>query len=155
MVDKIKHDDSMISPPMLVGQISRLQRSFMRESEPENSIMSQNSCRAIFWSLVHGDGVTQLELAEATRLKPPTVSVALKRMEEEGYVRREPDPMDMRAVRVFLTEEGRKLDEEHRMRIHSIDEITMQNISDEDTEYLRKLLIQMRDNLTRERETKK
>jgi DNA-binding MarR family transcriptional regulator len=127
----------------------------MRESEPENSIMSQNSCRAIFWSLVHGDGVTQLELAEATRLKPPTVSVALKRMEEEGYVRREPDPMDMRAVRVFLTEEGRKLDEEHRMRIHSIDEITMQNISDEDAEYLRKLLIQMRDNLTRERETKK
>ena len=122
----------------------------MRESEPENLIMAQNSCRALFWSLVHRDGVTQLELAESTRLKPPTVSVALKRMEEQGYVRREADPMDMRAVRVYLTDEGRVLDESHLDRIRRIDEIAMRGISEEETKLLRALLIKMRNNLANE-----
>ena len=150
MNKKIIHDDENITPTMIIGQISRMQRSRMRESEPENSIMAQNSCRAIFWSLVHGDGVTQLELAESTRLKPPTVSVALKRMEEQGYVRREADPMDMRAVRVYLTDEGRVLDESHLDRIRRIDEIAMRGISEEETKLLRALLIKMRNNLANE-----
>lgn len=150
MNKKIIHDDENITPPMIIGQISRMQRSRMRESEPENLIMVQNSCRALFWSLVHRDGVTQLELAESTRLKPPTVSVALKRMEEQGYVRREADPMDMRAVRVYLTDEGRVLDESHLDRIRRIDEIAMRGISEEETKLLRALLIKMRNNLANE-----
>lgn len=150
MNKKIIHDDENITPPMIIGQISRMQRSRMRESEPENLIMAQNSCRALFWSLVHRDGVTQLELAESTRLKPPTVSVALKRMEEQGYVRREADPMDMRAVRVYLTDEGRVLDESHLDRIRRIDEIAMRGISEEETKLLRALLIKMRNNLANE-----
>ena len=150
MNKKIIHDDENITPPMIIGQISRMQRSRMRESEPESSIMAQNSCRALFWSLVHRDGVTQLELAQSTRLKPPTVSVALKRMEEQGYVRREADPMDMRAVRVYLTDEGRALDESHLDRIRRIDEIAMRGISEEETKLLRALLIKMRNNLANE-----
>lgn len=150
MNTKMKRDDEHISVPMIIGQISRMQRSRMRESEPENSIMSQNSCRALFWSLANSDGVTQLELAESTKLKPPTVSVALKRMEEQGYVRRETDPMDMRAVRVFLTDAGKALDASHLDRIHRIDEVIMRGISEEETQILRSLLIRMRDNLANE-----
>jgi DNA-binding MarR family transcriptional regulator len=50
-------------------------------------------------------------LGEALRLEPATLSPLLKRLETLGYVRRERDPGDERALRVELTPEGRALRE--------------------------------------------
>jgi len=49
------------------------------------------------------------ELSETLQLDPGTLSPLLKRLEAKGYVRRERDPHDERALAVVLTERGRAL----------------------------------------------
>jgi len=49
------------------------------------------------------------ELSSALQLDPGTLSPLLKRLEATGYVRREKDPADDRALAVVLTERGRAL----------------------------------------------
>ena len=52
------------------------------------------------------------ELADLVKLDPGTLSPLLKRLEAKGYVRREKDPHDDRALAVVLTDEGRALREQ-------------------------------------------
>jgi DNA-binding MarR family transcriptional regulator len=49
------------------------------------------------------------ELARLLQLDPGTLSPLLKRLEASGYLRREKDPHDDRALAVVLTEAGRAL----------------------------------------------
>ena len=49
------------------------------------------------------------ELAETLQLDPGTLSPLLKRLEAKGFVRRERDPHDERALAVVLTDRGRAL----------------------------------------------
>jgi len=50
------------------------------------------------------EGLRQSQLAERLGVRPPTVSAAVKRMEASGLLRREVDPDDPRARRVFLAD---------------------------------------------------
>lgn len=52
------------------------------------------------------------ELSKLLQLDPGTLSPLLKRLEASGYVRRERDPQDERALAVVLTEKGRALRED-------------------------------------------
>jgi DNA-binding MarR family transcriptional regulator len=47
------------------------------------------------------------ELARADRCSQPTMSTLVQRQEENGWVRREPDPADSRASLISLTDAGR------------------------------------------------
>ncbi|MFK7836890.1 MAG: MarR family winged helix-turn-helix transcriptional regulator [Sulfitobacter sp.] len=55
------------------------------------------------------DGQKVSELAEALRMETSTVTPLLKRLETQGYVRRNPDDKDRRAVLINLTDHGRAL----------------------------------------------
>jgi len=46
------------------------------------------------------------ELAKADRSSQPTMSTLVQRQEENGWVRREPDPADSRASLISLTDAG-------------------------------------------------
>ena len=52
------------------------------------------------------------DLAKALQLDPGTLSPLLKRLESTGYLRREKDPQDERALAVVLTDRGRALRED-------------------------------------------
>lgn len=52
------------------------------------------------------------DLAAALQLDPGTLSPLLKRLESAGYLRREKDPHDERALAVVLTDRGRALRED-------------------------------------------
>ncbi|TCJ30542.1 MarR family winged helix-turn-helix transcriptional regulator [Nocardioides jejuensis] len=52
------------------------------------------------------------ELSRLLQLDPGTLSPLLKRLEASGYIRRERDPHDERALAVVLTEKGRALRED-------------------------------------------
>ena len=110
-------------------------------------VMTQDSARLIMRILGHGDGCSQLDLVRLTHLKPPTVSVTLRRMEEEGLVRRVQNENDLRAVRVFLTEEGKRHNQSVRQRLSEMDAELMAGFSEEETELLRQMLMRMRDNI--------
>ena len=109
--------------------------------------MTQNSCRFIMRILRHNDGVTQNDIVKETNMKAPTISVALRNLEDEGLIRREPDPADLRSVRVYLTDHGREFDEKFREQIHSLDARLMQGISPEEEETLIRLLLTVRENV--------
>lgn len=53
------------------------------------------------------DGMLIRELAIYTVIEQSTLSRALDQLDAAGLVRREPDPTDSRATRVFITEAGR------------------------------------------------
>ena len=62
--------------------------------------------RSILLVLGKEDGISQLTISKETCLKPSTVSIALKKMENEGYVTRVNDSIDLRVSKVYLTEMG-------------------------------------------------
>lgn len=134
--------------PRLMRDITRLGRARMRACD--HSVMARESTRLIIINLSHGEGVTQLDLVKKTHLRPPTVSVELKRLEEEGYIRRESDPDDMRAMRVYFTEKGRQLDRESFGHAVETDAIIMKGITPEEADTLEKLLTRMRENILTE-----
>ena len=55
------------------------------------------------------DGLTQVELAERTRMRGASAAAALHELERRGFVRRIADSHDRRKVRVLLTPKGRQL----------------------------------------------
>ncbi len=134
------------TPPMLVNEISRLFHARMREYDLEG-VMSLDSARLIMRALAREDGCSQLDLVHKTHLKPPTVSVTLKRMEDEGLVERRQDVSDLRVTRVYLSERG----QEHNRRIHErlwdTDAMLMQGFSEEESAMLLQFLERMRNNI--------
>ena len=150
-----EHMDEMLdyrkSPMMLIGEISRLMGDKIREKGNDNPIQ-QKSGRLLLMELAKKDGRTQLDLVNATHLKAPTISVALQKMEKDGYVLRRPDDYDLRATRVFLTEKGRELDDRIRKRIHDEEALAMVDLTDSEYETLVKLLTKIKGSILRDNE---
>ena len=61
---------------------------------------------ALMRCLARMPGSHAQEVAEAMGLTAPTISVSLRKLEEEGWLHREPDPDDGRAMRHYLTEKA-------------------------------------------------
>lgn len=92
-------------------------------------------------------GQSQSELAEKLQIKPSTITVMLKRMENEGIVERRKDKLDQRITRVYITEKGRKLCDEAIKVMDKVQDECFANITAEEKIILRRLFMQMRDNL--------
>lgn len=140
--------------PMLINQISRMFDERMRAVLPAGHPMTQNSCRFIIGNLSQNDGITQQELVNNTNMKAPTISVALRNLEDEGWVRREPDPNDLRSVRVYLTEKGREQDAAFRDKLRETDALLMRGFTAEEEETLIRLLSAVRENVRPENQKK-
>ncbi|MBQ9085951.1 MAG: MarR family transcriptional regulator [Clostridia bacterium] len=119
----------------------------MREREGQEGAMTQPGAHLVLSMLALHDGIRQLDLVRHTHLRAPTISAILKKMEGEGLVERKSDPQDMRAVRVYLTEEGRALDRIHIGEIRKLASIALQGLSEEEIGTLMRLLPRIRDNL--------
>lgn len=132
------------TPPMIINEISRLFAAKMRECESE---MQRESVRLIIISLAHRQGVTQLDIVKKTHLSPPTVSITLKRLEEQGYISRVTDAVDQRAVRVYLTEKGQQMNLDSLHHAQKVDSILMKDITENEKELLLGLLRRMRSNI--------
>ena len=139
------------TPPMVLNEVSRLCMTLLHKMSGEDPHGSkQHSRRLILMKLSREDGINQCELVKDSRMTPPTISVALKTLEQEGLVERRGDEDDMRATRVYLTEKGRETDRKNRETIKQVDEIMMRGLSEEEKESLMELLMKMRENLTKE-----
>lgn len=134
------------TPPMLINQLARLFACRMREVDLPG-VMTQDSARQIMRELTFHNGCSQKELVGSTHLKAPTVSVTLKRMEDEGLVRREEDENDMRTVHVYLTEAGIRHTTAVRRKLGEVDDEMMKGFSEEEQTQLLSLLIRMRSNI--------
>jgi DNA-binding MarR family transcriptional regulator len=63
----------------------------------------------LLMQLLQRDGQSQSELLAAVGLDHSTVSRSLKRMQEAGLLHREPAEHDRRAMRVWLTDQGKAM----------------------------------------------
>ena len=135
------------NPVKFCNEISRLFRTMMRMYDNPEGVMSQPGAHLVLSVLAINDGINQLELVNATHLRPPTVSVIVKKMEGEGLVERKSDPNDLRAIRVYLTDAGRALDKENIYRIKMLDSIALEGLNESEIDILMKLLPKIRDNL--------
>lgn len=150
--DKSEQKDYKSAPMMLVNEVSKLMWDNIKNKRGVEHPVSQRSGQLILLELAKRDGVTQLDLANATGLKAPTTSVALQKLEREGYVSRKTDEYDLRATRVFLTEKGRELDERIRRAIREEELRAGRGISAEDRETLIRLLMKIKSNLSEDGE---
>lgn len=93
------------------------------------------------------DGQTQSELVERTQVEPPTVTKMLTRMEAARLVERRRDPQDARVSRVYLTEQGRALEDSVSAAVLGTDEQMLRGFTLEERLLLRRMLMQMLGNL--------
>jgi DNA-binding MarR family transcriptional regulator len=90
----------------LVVALHRLLRT-LRHAVRNNSLQPT---QILVLSQLVGYGPMRVgELATRVPCSQPTATVAVSSLESTGYVRREPDPADGRAIRVVVTEQGREL----------------------------------------------
>lgn len=139
------------TPMLMLHEITRLMGDKIREKGDDNPI-SQKSGRLIMMELAKRDGRTQLDLVNATHLKAPTISVALQKLEHDGFVLRRPDEYDLRATRVFLTDKGRELDNKISKRVCEEEALAMENLTESECETLVKLLGKIKQNLIKDKE---
>ena len=134
------------NPVKLCHDISRLSRAKARESAI-GGVMSQHGARLVLSILVANDGISQRVLVEGTHLRPPTVSVILGKMAEEGIIEFYRNPDDRRQTLVHLTDYGKEVDANVVSRINEIDKIAMSGLNEDEQEMLMGLLRKMRDNI--------
>jgi len=130
----------------LLGVIGRLRRTQMNEALAANGIYAGQEM--FLWHLWRQDGLTQSQLVERLCVQPPTISKMLDRMEKAGLVERRPDPDDSRISRVYLTEQGRRSQDAVSEVWMSIERRLTQGLSVEERLLLRRLLLQVHENLT-------
>lgn len=102
----------------------------------------------LLFALGKQDGQSQKELAEKLHIKAATITVMLNRMEKADLVKRRQNSLDQRVTRVFLTEHGKKVQSEVIEALKIIEEELFKNFTDEEKIILRRLLMQMHNNLS-------
>lgn len=136
-----------ISVPLSsIGDVSKLIYDKIK-SKSSNEFNKPTSIKLILHALIQKDNVTQLDIVKSTRLKPPTVSITLKKMENEGLVTRTPDPYDLRAVRVTITDKGREMYMISVRSVFDMEEKIMKDISPAEIDSFMKVLGKIKNNL--------
>jgi len=130
----------------LLGGIGRMRRAQMNEALAANGIYAGQEM--FLWHLWREDGLTQSQLVERLCVQPPTVSKMLDRMDRAGLVERRPDPDDSRVTRVYLTEQGRRSQDAVSEVWKTIEQRLTMGLSVEERLLLRRLLLQVHENLT-------
>lgn len=114
----------------------------------DNEYLNQKAARFILFTLGVNDGITQNDIVRATHLKGSTISVALNKLEKDGYVVRQNDSYDQRQIRVYLTEKGMNLNEERRRLIESLEKQAFKGLSIREEKNASYVLATMIKNLT-------
>jgi DNA-binding MarR family transcriptional regulator len=119
--------------------------------EIDSALRRELSLRAgqemMLLQLLADDGISQSQLVERLCVEPPTVTKMIQRMEEQGFVERSPDANDARVMRVYVTERGRAMHVAMEQCWMDVDRRATHGMTPEERALLRRLLIQMRDNL--------
>ena len=97
--------------------------------------------------LWESDGLRSGELAERLGVEPPTVTKMLRRLERCGLVERRQDPQDARSFRVYLTDEGRSLEEPVARCWERVEERTFAGMSAGERRNFHRLLAKARANI--------
>lgn len=80
------------------------------------------------------DRITQKELADACCIEPATLSRALDRLEDMGYIIRNDNPQCRRSFLISLTEAGQRMAEQVQGTFEGLEETMMAGFTEEELE---------------------
>ena len=142
---KLGNEDSPLSRFALLSDIGRMIDTEMNDCCEELKI--QSGARRVLSCLGKGDGLSQLDIVRATRLKAPTISLIVQKMEHDGLITRKTDDMDMRMTRVYLTELGKNREKRIAECIAETEADALVGFSEEEKKTLSALLSRIYANL--------
>ena len=138
--------------PELTESAERLHRclsklfSILRRGDPSGSAAGAELTLAqlsILVTLLDQGPIRMTDLAAHERVRTPTTTVAIRRLEKIGLVKRSRDPSDLRAVLVDITPRGLAVHRESLTnRIGSLS-VLLSQLSESDLETLTKALAQL------------
>lgn len=129
------------SPLMILSGIADRYEELL--AEKGKLLKLQSGARRILFFLYEEDGVSQLTLVRATRLKAPTISLIVQKMERDGLITRRTDEIDMRLTRVYLTDLGRQMSSEMKEAMQEAQVSILKGFSAKETEQLKSFLARM------------
>ena len=132
---------------LLLRMICQAQRNQMSEALAEIGVYAGQEM--FLWHLWQEEGLTQSQLVERMCVQPPTVSKMLDRLEKVGLVERRPDIENSHLSHVYLTDLGKVRQRDVRGIWTTMEQLLTQGLSLEERIVLRRLLLQVHENLKR------
>lgn len=123
---------------------SKMRRDYSESLREINLYVGQDNLLARLWT---GDGITQMQLCDHLKCEPPTVTNMVKSLEQNGFIMRKRDEKDGRVMRIYLTDEGKKLEKPVDFKWKQQQEKLLNGISKEERLILRDLMKRMERNL--------
>lgn len=132
---------------LLLRMICQAQRHQMSEALADIGVYAGQEM--FLWHLWQEEGLTQSQLVERMCVQPPTVSKMLDRLEKAGLVERRPAAENSHLSHVYLTELGTVRQRDVRSIWTTMEQRLNQGLSMEERIVLRRLLLQVYENLQR------
>lgn len=129
----------------LIRDVARSQmRSLQQRLQAHGVSFGHWTFLRILWT---EDGLTQRELSELAGVMEPTTFSAVKSMEQMGLIERRQLPGNRKNMHVFLTEDGRALEERLVPLAEEVNRISVTGLSEKNVATVRKSLLTMIENL--------
>ena len=110
--------------------------------------MELNPSQAGILFILNNQGrLSQRQLAEKIGITPPSMTVTLRKLEERGFITKEPDERDQRILRICLSEAGKECIEKIKSIMKDMEEILYRGFSVEERLLFQRLLLEMRENM--------
>jgi DNA-binding MarR family transcriptional regulator len=146
--EKMKSDQS-IAEIRFGREIQKLANRFRRlgDENLQKEGITFSQLRVIAYISKNSEAVLQKELEEFLGIRRSSVTSLLQHMEKSGILARSISKEDSRIKTIFLTEKGKKLDEDLKNYIQLLEEHMLAGFSDEEKDALRAFLARMQNNL--------
>ena len=97
--------------------------------------------------LARQEGLSQREIAQELHVKPPSVAVSIRRMENAGLLVRTQDGKDQRVTRISLSQKGREALKDIQKVFEENQKILFRGFTESEKCLMRRFLIQMIKNM--------
>ncbi|MBO9514127.1 MAG: MarR family transcriptional regulator [Variovorax sp.] len=147
----LKHWHEAVPNDRMAHLVKDATRSFLRSLQARLAVHGVSLGHWTFLRILwERDGVTQRELSHDAGVMEPTTVVALRAMEELGYITRERLPDNRKNIYVYLTPQGKALRKKLVPLAEEVNALAMQGLRATDVETTRRCLLVMLDNLARD-----
>ena len=133
-----------------IGRLTHLWAAQQRERTSPRRIDTTRGQGRILAALKLKDGIATRELAYVLGIRVPSLNEALSKLENAGYIVREPDPRDRRVQLITLTDSGRALTGqlgEGEPESDNIFEVLTEQERTNLSDYLDRLIVRMHEDL--------
>lgn len=141
----MNHGSDEIPAVAMMGIL--MHKMTIRAQEMYQEFDLNKSQAGILFALHQSDSMSQKELAGRLNVTPPSITASIQKMERDGYLTRHPDARDQRVMRLSLTEKGRSCIEGVWKVAQQMEELMFRNMNREEVMLLKRLLLQISDNL--------